>query len=60
MQLKAEVDARNHNRMAIVTFFVICMVAAGLAYHHGKKTQAQEKKVQKAAYVKNNVTEKLI
>lgn len=60
MQLKAEISARNQNIMAIFTFIVVVLIAAVIAYQHGKKTQAQEIKVQKATYVKNNVTEKLI
>jgi hypothetical protein len=40
----------------------MCLVGAGVSYNYGKRNQANEKKKTSddQAYVKNNVTEKLI
>lgn len=45
----------------IVAFIAVIAIGGGLSYSYGKKSKAEEKKkTADKAYVKNNVTEKLI
>jgi len=62
VSLKANVNTDDKTNQYIFAFIVMCLVGAGVSYNYGKRNQAAEKKKTSddQAYVKNNVTEKLI